>query len=221
MAGKAKPELGIVLLAPPTKTKNTITAEIVLSSKAVANVAFETKWNLAEGGYYDVEANDRDGDASFLQLKPSPNGASLESLPASFFTSTILGVEGRFGSYGAPLSPKVLLDKSGKGVRQLDYSFSALSPQSEFPRRITVAALQPQSGGDILMFVSGASEKRWTKSAVADEAYQQAQSFRVVSTRPTALSRVSSSDYRFGKGSGPSTMKSRNDGPIYVDEDEE
>ncbi len=89
---------------------------------------------------------------------------------------------------------------------------------------------------------SGASAARWKKSGAEADARAAAQSLRVVGTRKTALapevqplpetprhprtscirhqprldvSPQAPSDYRFGKTTGPSSMKSRNDGPDY------
>lgn len=213
MTGKSKPDLNIVLLDKPSQANDgTVSAEVVLAGGSVAQLAFQSKWSLADGGYYDVEANDRDGDAAYLQLIAPPKGAALGTLPATALTSSILGVDGRFGAYGAPNSIKVLSDTTVGATRRLDLSFVALSPQSEFPRRVTVAALQPQAGGDVVCLVSGGSEKRWRKSGVEAEAKAQAASFRLVSVKPTSLTQTASSDYRFGKTSGPSSMRSRNDG---------
>ena len=47
---------------------------------------------LSLGGYYDVEANTREGDAAFLQRVPLPSGKDLESLPGKFFSSAVLQV---------------------------------------------------------------------------------------------------------------------------------
>jgi hypothetical protein len=112
----------------------TVTAELIVSGGLVASVAFDSKWKLAEGaaaaparadlrkpcftgtiqsapslhpplgGYYDVEANTREGDAAFLQRVPLPAGKDLASLPAKFFTSAVLGVRAAAPNIQAPLA---------------------------------------------------------------------------------------------------------------------
>jgi len=188
----------------------------VVSGGLVASVAFDSKWKLAEGGYYDVEANTREGDAAYLQRVPLPAGKDLASLPAKFFTAAVLGVDGRYGAYGAPVDGKVIADVSDNGKRLVDISFTSLSPGSaELPRRAVVTAIQPSGSTDLILLVAGASASRWKKGTGEAEARAAARSLRLVSARPSSLQAVAQSDYRYGKTTGPEKMKSRNDGPQY------
>eukprot|EP00965_Chrysotila_dentata_P218884 6190823-Pleurochrysis_carterae.AAC.2 len=190
-----------------------ISAEVVLSDGLVATTAFNCKWPLAEGGYSDVEAKNRDGDAAFLQISTLPEGQSLTGLPKKWFTQAILSLDGRYGAYGAPTDVKVLSDSAENGRRMLDISFTALSPGSAaIERRAVVSAMQPPGSKDVLMLIGSTSASRWKKAGGEASARQAAESLRVVSTRPTNLKQVAQADYRFGRTSGPEGMKSRNDG---------
>jgi len=214
MSGKSKPELGVILVDEPKQAGSSITAEVVLADGQIATIGFEPepKWSLEVGGYYDIEARSKDGDSAFVQLAPLPKGKSLDSLKPSWFTAQVLGVEGRYGSYGAPIDIKVLADTTSGATRSFDVSFTALSPgMAEVPRRAVLTATQGGSG-DVIMLVSGTSSTRWKKSGGEAAARKASSSFRVLSTRPSALKQEASADYRYGKTSGPSTMSSRNDG---------
>lgn len=217
MSGKTRPDLGLVLIEAPSVVGNTINAEVLLSDGLIATTAFDTKWPIAEGAYYDVEAKTRDGDAAFLQIQKCTQGKSLATLPKSFFTGAILGVDGRYGAYGAPTDIKVLAD-SGKDsgspdLRTLELTFDTLTPgATTIGRKAVVSAIQPKGSADILMLVSSASASRWKKPDIEAEARAAAKSFRVVATRSTSMEQLPSFDYRYGKTTGPSNMKSRNDG---------
>ena len=64
-------------------------------------------------------------------------------MKASWLTGTVFGVEGRYGSYGAPIDIKVLADTTTGATRSLDVSFTALSPgMAEVPRRAVLSATQ-------------------------------------------------------------------------------
>ena len=145
MTGKSKPELGMILVDEVKATKAGIAGNLVLDGGVVAAVAFESAWPLAEGGYYDMEAKSRDGsDSAFVQIAKLPRGKSLDSLPKTFFTDTILSVDGRYGAYGAPTDIKVTGDSTEGGTRRMEISFVALSPGSaEVPRRGVVRATVP------------------------------------------------------------------------------
>ena len=67
----------------------------------------------------------------------------------------------------------------------------------------------------MLLVTASSSAKGWKDSKVEAEARATAASLRVVSAIPTQLRREESADYRFGRTSGPSNMKSRNDDPNY------
>ena len=145
-----------------------------------------------------------------------PVGKDLGSLPAKFFASAVLQQDGRYGAYGAPVDGKVTGDVSEGGRRYIDISFSALSPGSaESLRRAVVSAVQPAGSKDIILLVAGASAVRWKKNGGEEDSRAMAKSLRVVSVRTSALQPVAQSDYRYGKSTGPSSMKSRNDGPQY------
>jgi len=216
MTGKTRPDLGVVLVDSVTQQGQTLSADLVVAGGLICSVAFDSKWKLAEGGYYDVEANTRDGEAAFLQRVALPKGSTLDSLPAKWFTSAVLGVDGRYGAYGAPVDGKVIADVTSSGKRLVDISFTSLSPGgAESSRKAVVSAVQPAGSTDALLLVAGASAARWKKSGAEADARAAAQSLRVVGTRKTALAPEAPSDYRFGKTTGPSSMKSRNDGPDY------
>jgi len=220
MTGKSKPELGVILVSAPTASGSAISAELVLSSGLLATVGFrpEAKWDLQDGGYYDVEAKNREGDAAFVQVATAPSGNSLAKLPASFFTGAVMSVEGRYGTYGAPIDVKVLSDTTEGASRLLEVSFSVLSASTaEISRRALLKATQPAGGNDVVMLVSSTSTSRWKKSGGEAGSRKATSSFEV-STRPTQVKYSPASDYRFGKTSGPSNMRGRNDGPIYTPE---
>mmetsp|Transcript_30890 Transcript_30890/g.77144 ORF Transcript_30890/g.77144 Transcript_30890/m.77144 type:complete len:290 (+) Transcript_30890:22-891(+) len=218
MSGKTKPELGVYLSEAPRVDGRFVSADLVLREGLLATVGFEMDptFKLQEGGYFDVEASSKEGDNAFVQVAALPRGQSLEQLKPSFLAAAVLGVSGRYGSYGAPVDVKVLAEGSSRGARTVDLAFTALSPgMAEVPRRATLTAVQ--AGSDVVMLVSGSSSSRWKKSGGEAIARKASASFRVLATRPTALKQEPSADYRYGKTSGPSNMSSRNDGPQYVD----
>lgn len=220
MSGKSKPELGIILVEAPKQVGGGISAEVVLRDGQIATVGFEpdAKWELQDGGYYDIEARNKEGDNAFVQIAALPSGQALSTLKPSFFTKEVLGVEGRYGSYGAPIDIKVISDTNNGATRSLDVAFTALSPgMAEVQRRAVLTATQGDS--DVIMLVSGTSGTRWKKAGGEAAARKASSSFRVLSTRPTALKQEPSADYRYGKTSGPSNMSSRNDGPVYTGEE--
>ena len=215
MTGKSKPELGVILVDEVKASKTGVVGNVVLADGLAAAVSFDTEWPLAEGGYYDVEAKSRDGgDAAFVQVAKVPGGKALANLPKSFFTDTVLSVDGRYGAYGAPTDVKVLKEielESGGARRQLEMTFTALSPGSaEVPRRGVLAAVQPAGSRELVMLFASTGAARWKKGG-KEEAMRAVDSF-AVTTRTTELQQVPSSDYRFGKTSGPSNMRSRSDG---------
>jgi len=215
MSGKSKPELGIFLVDAVKYTGSTVSADLVISGGRIASIAYESKWPLAEGGYYDVEVKSKSegGDGGFVQVASLPKGQTLATLKKSWFLDQICDVSGRYGAYGQPIDAKVLSDSKPddpKAGRTLDISFTALAPGgAETQRRAAVSAVQ--SGGDVLMLVAGSSASRWKKGSEADARFA-ASSFRLAGTRASELQPQPSADYRFGKTSGPSTMTSRNDG---------
>jgi len=213
MTGKTKPELGIILVDEvKTVGKSGIAGDLVLADGLVASVKFDSAWPLAEGGYYDVEAKNRENDAAYVQVAKLPGGASFAKLPKTFFTDTLLSVDGRYGAYGAPTDIKVV-DKTAEGSssRQLDVTFTVISPgAAEVQRKAIVTAIQPKGSSEVVMLMASTSVARWKKGGKED-CLRASESF-AVTTRPTSLAAVASSDYRFGKTSGPSSMKSRNDG---------
>ena len=104
-------------------------------------------------------------------------------------------------------------EKEEGKARSFDVSFTVLSPSmAELPRKGVIRALQPPGSDDVLLFTASSSASRWAKTNAESEARSAAASFRVTATKPTPLKREASADYRFGQTSGPSSMKSRNDG---------
>ena len=128
MTGKTKAELNIILAEPVTMQGSTISADVVLSDGLLATATFDSKWGLAEGGYYDIEAKTKDGDAAFVQLKTLGAGEKLESVKKGWFTDAIMSVDGRYGAYGAPTDVKVISDTPSATGRTLEIGFTALSP---------------------------------------------------------------------------------------------
>lgn len=125
----------------------------------------------------------------------------------------VFGTTGRYGAYGAPTDLKVLSDTGAESgsARKLEVAFTALSPSSaEVPRRCIVAATQPAGSSELVLLTAGTGAARWKKGG-KEESTVAVESF-AVKTRPTTLEQVPSSDYRYGKTSGPSNMNSRNDG---------
>ena len=212
MAGKSKPELRVVLVDEVKQAGNAVSAEVLLSGGKAGIVNFDSALKLAEGGYYDIETKAKDGgDGAFVQVATLPKGQGLDTLKKDWFLQQICSVEGRYGAYGAPIDAKVLADDKAKDKRQLDISFSVLRPDGgDTPRRGVVSAVQPAGTGEVVMLVSSSSSSGWKKGGESI-ARNSASSFKVA-TRPSDLAFSLESDYRFGKTSGPSNMKSRNDG---------
>ena len=214
MAGKSKPELGVIMVDEAKEgSGGAISAELVLSGGIIASLAFKSPWALAEGNYYDVAAKSKDGDAAFVQVVDA-GSKPLAKLPNSFFTNQILSLEGFWGSYGQPVDGKIKdVTAEGAASRTLELSFTPLGPSGEgSPRRAVVQAVQATGSSDVVMLVSSTTAVRWKKEGGEAAARSVANSFRVTATRPTALKQEASADFRYGKTSGPSMMKSRNDG---------
>jgi len=213
MTGKTKAELGMVLVEAPKVDGKTLSADLVLDGGLIATTSFESKWSLAEGGYYDFEALSKEGESAFVQVLALDKGQGLDSVPKSVFSNALFSVDGRYGAYGAPTDIKIKeTDKEGK-ARTFDISFTVLSPSmAELPRKGVVRALQAPGSPDVLLLTASSSATRWAKTSAEADARSAIASFRVAGTRPSALKRDFSADYRFGKTSGPSNMSSRNDG---------
>ena len=211
LSGKPRPETGVVLLDPVQQNGKTISAELLIAGTETPGAAvvavFESNFDAAKGNYYDVEARNKDGDASFIHVATLPAGARLESVPSSFFTDAALGSTGRFGSYSAPQltsvssgskmgdAPPVSLPCSA--TRFVDVSFSALTQAGyEVPRRGVIAAVQPRGSNDVLMLVSSVGAARWKKGG-AEDVRLTSESFRVTSARPSQLNRSLDNDFRY------------------------
>jgi len=212
MTGKTKPDLGIFLVNEPQQSADKVTAEVVLSGGLAATAAFDTKWPLASGGYYDVEANSREGDTVFLQVVPLARGESFASLKPSWYADKLFSVEGRYGAYGQPVDVKVKAStEAAEGT--YDLSFSTLTPGgSDVARKGVVRALQAPGSSDVLLLTASASTSRWRKEGADAASRRSVSSFRIDGTRKTDLRPEPQADYRYGKTSGPSNMSSRNDG---------
>lgn len=199
VTGKSRPVLGVILLDAATQTGDTLNADLLLhgggGSAVVASAAFEAPWPLARGLYYDVEAKGEKGSA-FLQVLPLPAGTSLGAAPKSFFTKGVLGLDGRFGAYGAPSDVKVtadVTDAAGGARRALDFGFTTLSPGgAELAWRGTMVATTPQDSTDALVCVSSATVARWR--AGGEALARKATASLRVAARPTRIAPVASSD---------------------------
>uniref|UniRef100_A0A7S3BS30 Uncharacterized protein n=1 Tax=Haptolina ericina TaxID=156174 RepID=A0A7S3BS30_9EUKA len=212
MTGKSKPELGIYLVDEPKASRDSVTADLILSGGIIATAAFESPWPLAQGGYYDVEKSTREGDAAYLQVVGLGKGESLKALPPKWFGEKLFSVDGRYGAYGAPTDIKVKASGT-EGEPVFDVSFTALTPGgSEVPRRGIVRAIQAPGSPDVLLLTCTTTPTRWKKEGADAVSRSAVGTFRVVATRPTDLKPEPQADYRYGKTSGPSTMSSRNDG---------
>ena len=211
LSGKPRPETGVVLLEPVTQSRKTVAAELLVASSQPAEgiaaiVVFESEFALAKGNYYDIEARNRDGDASFIHVAAMPPGSTLETLPASFFTDTALGATGRFSSYSAPqiasVSSGVKMSSAPQklpcsATRFVDVSFSALTQAGfEVPRKGTIAAIQPLGSSDVLLLVSSVGAARWRKGG-SDDIKLASESFRVTAARRTPLRPTFDNDYRY------------------------
>jgi len=218
MSGKSKPELGCILQEEPQPIgKSGISANLVLAS-GLASVSFSSPWKVAEGNYYDVATKSQDGDAAFVQVVDA-GGKSLSSLPKNFFSKSVLSLDGFYGAYGEPIdavfkdgTPSSANGANGAAARVFECTFTPLGPSGDgSPRKGVVTAIQPSGSKDIVMLVASTSATRWKKAKGETDCRTAAESF-TVRMSPTALKAVPNSDYRFGKASGPSNMKSRNDG---------
>ena len=166
----------------------------------VATASFETPWFLQMGNYYDVEVRSKEGtDGAFIVSKTPPQGTSSS---ASWFSDNIFGISGRYGAYGAPQDVRVLRDERDRSVdggRLLEYSFTALKGNAEVQRRAFVKAVSPPGSRDVVILVAGTTASRWKKENGEKTSREVAESFRVVSTKPTNLAKAEESDYRFYK----------------------
>jgi len=217
MTGKSKPELGVVMLDGAKAVGNSLSADVVLDGGLIATASFDSKWPVAEGGYYDFEASTREGEAAYLSIKALQKGESFASVPKVWFSEALFSVDGRYSSYGAPTDVKLKEVKSdaagAAGARDFELSFTVLSPSmAELPRKGVMRAVSVPGSEDVLLLTCSSGASRWAKTSAESEARAAASSFRVAGTRPTALKRDFSADYRFGKTSGPEGMRSRNDG---------
>ena len=215
MSGKSKPELGcIVAEEPKTVGKSGIAADLVLAS-GLATVSYESPWGLAEGNYYDVAAKSKDGDAAFVQVADT-GGKSLSSLSKTFFSDTILSLDGFYGAYGQPIDAVFketpAASANGAGARAFECTFTPLGPSGDgSPRKGIVTAIQPAGSKQVVMLVASTSATRWKKAKGEKDCRTAAESFSVRMS-PTSLKAEPQSDFRYGKASGPASMKSRNDG---------
>jgi len=208
MTGKTKPDLGIYLVEEPKAVGKSVSADLVLTGGVIATATFDSPWSLAQGGYYDVEAVAREGDTAFMQVARLSKG---ESVQGKWLGEKLFSVDGRYGAYGAPTDIKV--KASAEGEQTFDLSFTALTPGgSEVQRKGIVRALQAPGSADVLLLACTASTSRWKKEGSDAVSRRVVDSFRVAATRSTELKPEPSADYRFGKTSGPSNMKSRSDG---------
>mmetsp|Transcript_99963 Transcript_99963/g.177359 ORF Transcript_99963/g.177359 Transcript_99963/m.177359 type:complete len:326 (-) Transcript_99963:76-1053(-) len=202
MAGKSKPALGVILVDAPQQTGKTISGEVILNGGLIAQLAFETPWGLATGGYYDMEASPGkarggSGEAAFVAVSTLPAGETLSSVPKDFFNKALLDVTGRYGSYGAPSEVKWKgVGDSSDAVRKLKVSFNTASPNNvDVPRKGIVTALKTEGSQDVVMLMSSTTASRWGEGG-EQEAGQAAQTFRIASTRKTKLEAKDSNDYR-------------------------
>ena len=213
MSGKSKPELGVIMVDEAKLAGKTITGEVVLTNSVLASISFDSVWGLAEGNYYDIAAKSKDGDATFVQIA-SGGSTPLAKQPKKFFSDNVMGIAGFYGAYGEPIDTK-FKEETPSGTtdrRTFEVSFTPLGPSGDgSPRKGIVTAVQPAGGSDVVLLVSSTSATRWKKSNGEASSRQSSDSFKVT-TRPTTLKADPTSDYRFGKASGPSNMKSRNDG---------
>lgn len=214
MSGKSKPELGCIVAEEPTVVgKSGVAADLVLTS-GLATVSFESPWKLAEGNYYDVAAKSQEGDAAFVQVADLPG--KLSSLSKGFFSDTILSLNGYYGAYGQPFDgvfkETTASTANGAGARAFECTFTPLGPSGDgAPRKGIVTAVQPAGSKQVVMLVASTSATRWKKAKGEKDCRTAAESF-TVRMSPTSLKAEPSSDFRYGKTSGPSGMKSRNDG---------
>ena len=205
MSGKTRPDTGVVLVDEPTQVSSrgslAAAAEVVTADKVAATLAFDSPWPLQKGNYYDVEAKSKEGgDGCFVVVKTPPRGAAPSALPKAWFADNIFNIEGRYGAYGAPQDIKLVGDAPAGDDRLLEFSFTALSPSNaQVLRKCFVKAVRVPGSGDTAMLVAGTTAARWKKENGEQTSRKVAESFRVVSTKPTNLAKAEESDYRFYK----------------------
>lgn len=70
MAGKSRPETGVVLVLGPTQEEDgLVSSEIKGSNGKIVTSTFQSPWPLVKGAFYDVEARDRqNGEGCYLQV---------------------------------------------------------------------------------------------------------------------------------------------------------
>jgi len=200
MSSRSRPATGVVLLEEPVESgdKNapTVSAELVLDGGVAATVAFQSEYPLIRGMFYDVEVRSKSGDGAFLQVAPLPEGKNLDDVNDSFLSKAVLSTEGRFGAYGAPTDIRILKSTQQNTGRQIELSFSALSPgQQEVPRKAILMATQPKGSTDALILVGGSTAGQFKKCE--GQLRKMAASFRVERVRATSIKRKAKSDYRF------------------------
>ena len=204
ISGKSRPETGCVMVEAPAASGSVVSADLVLNRGVVATVQFDApSLKLAKGFYYDVEARSKTGDSSYVQVVAAPE-KGLDELSAAFIADKVLQPSGRYGAFGPPTDVKITADVTAPGGarREIDISFSAITPGgSSTPRRAVVAATTAAGSPDLLLLVSSASEARWAGGGQA-VARAAAQSFKVASTKPTKLKSDRASDYRFEEQGG-------------------
>ena len=150
----------------PKKGKGGFLAEkLTTSSGNVVDVSFKSPFPSipTSGG---VETRDMNsGDSAFV-VALSWQGEDLAKAPQAIFTESILGLQGKYGAYGAPSDIKIIEDSSVKaGRRRIDVSFLALTPaMREVPRRILVEAIQLPETSDVVCLVSGSTAARYRKA---------------------------------------------------------
>lgn len=210
VTGNSQADLGIVLLDEVKAAKSVLTANLLLDGapRALALTArFDAGegFALAKGGFYDVEARNKDQDNCFLQAAPARGGEGVAALPAKFFADALFKLDGRFGTFGAPIDVKNVGDALAPDgrTRFLEFAFASFTASgAEVPRRVAVAAARPDGAADVLMVVSGCSAPRWKKGGDA-VARAAARSLTIVSARPADVAKSPEADYRFGKPVGP------------------
>jgi len=202
ISSRSRPATGVVLLEEVKesgqKDAPAVTAEIVLDGGIAAIVTFQSQpgYPLVRGMFYDVEVKGKVGDSAFLQVARLPEGKSFADVKNEFFTSAVLATEGRFGAYGAATDIKVLKSERVGPLRQIEVSFSALSPgQAEVPRRALIAAIQPDGSTDAVMLVGSSTASAWKQ--VEPAMRKIISSLRIASVRPTNIKRKAKADYRF------------------------
>ena len=96
ISSRSRPVTGVVLLdevvSSGKESSPTISAEMVLDGGVAITASFESTWPLAKGMFYDVESRSKGGDGAFMHVASLPSGASLETLPSTFFTGMFWGL---------------------------------------------------------------------------------------------------------------------------------